>query len=100
LERVRRRRQLIRSSSTGKAGRAELTGSTMTITSLGAMGGVATTPIINAPEVAIIGVNNMVERFATGDPVPCRRLPRPFSLDDGAPGIGNCGRPGDRTKPA
>ncbi len=46
----------------GKAGRTDLTGSTLTITSLGAMGGVATTPIINAPEVAIIGVNKMVER--------------------------------------
>jgi 2-oxoisovalerate dehydrogenase E2 component (dihydrolipoyl transacylase) len=46
----------------GKAGKAELTGSTITITSLGAMGGLATTPIINAPEVAIIGVNKMVER--------------------------------------
>ena len=46
----------------GKAGKAELTGSTITITSLGAMGGLATTPIINAPEVAIIGVNKMIER--------------------------------------
>ncbi len=46
----------------GKAGRAELTGSTITVTSLGAMGGVATTPIINAPEVAIIGVNKLEQR--------------------------------------
>ena len=46
----------------GKAGRAELSGSTITITSLGPMGGVATTPIINQPEVAIIGVNKMIER--------------------------------------
>lgn len=39
--------------------REELTGSTITITSLGAMGGVVTTPVINYPEVAIIGVNKM-----------------------------------------
>jgi 2-oxoisovalerate dehydrogenase E2 component (dihydrolipoyl transacylase) len=46
----------------GSAGRDELMGSTITITSLGAMGGIASTPVINAPEVAIIGVNKMVER--------------------------------------
>jgi 2-oxoisovalerate dehydrogenase E2 component (dihydrolipoyl transacylase) len=41
---------------------AELSGSTITITSLGALGGVASTPVINAPEVAIIGVNKIVDR--------------------------------------
>ncbi|WP_420144129.1 dihydrolipoamide acetyltransferase family protein [Sphingobium sp.] len=46
----------------GKAGTAELSGSTITITSLGAMGGLATTPVINSPEVAILGVNKIVER--------------------------------------
>jgi 2-oxoisovalerate dehydrogenase E2 component (dihydrolipoyl transacylase) len=46
----------------GKATTAELTGSTITITSLGALGGIATTPVINAPEVAIVGVNKIVER--------------------------------------
>ena len=46
----------------GKAVRDELTGSTITITSLGALGGIVTTPVINHPEVAIIGVNKMVER--------------------------------------
>jgi 2-oxoisovalerate dehydrogenase E2 component (dihydrolipoyl transacylase) len=46
----------------GKAARGELTGSTITVTSLGALGGIATTPIINAPEVAIIGPNRIVER--------------------------------------
>lgn len=40
----------------------ELTGSTITITSLGKLGGIVTTPIINYPEVAIIGVNNAVDR--------------------------------------
>lgn len=47
---------------TGKATRDELTGSTLTITSLGALGGIASTPVINYPEVAIVGVNRMVER--------------------------------------
>lgn len=46
----------------GKASRDELTGSTITLTSLGALGGIAATPIINAPEVAIIGPNKLVDR--------------------------------------
>lgn len=47
---------------TGKANREELTGSTFTITSLGPLGVVATTPIINHPEVAILGINKMAIR--------------------------------------
>ena len=46
----------------GSATRDELSGSTITITSLGALGGLVTTPIINAPEVAIVGVNKMEMR--------------------------------------
>ena len=46
----------------GKATRDELGGSTITITSLGALGGIVSTPIINHPEVAIVGINRMVER--------------------------------------
>jgi 2-oxoisovalerate dehydrogenase E2 component (dihydrolipoyl transacylase) len=46
----------------GKTTRDELSGSTITITSLGAIGGVVTTPVINYPEVAIVGVNKIVER--------------------------------------
>jgi len=46
----------------GRATRAELSGSTLTITSLGPLGGIATTPVINHPEVAIVGVNRIVER--------------------------------------
>jgi 2-oxoisovalerate dehydrogenase E2 component (dihydrolipoyl transacylase) len=46
----------------GHATRAELTGSTITLTSLGALGGVASTPIINSPEVAIVGTNRIAER--------------------------------------
>jgi 2-oxoisovalerate dehydrogenase E2 component (dihydrolipoyl transacylase) len=44
------------------ARREELSGSTITVTSLGKLGGIASTPIINAPEVAIIGVNRAVQR--------------------------------------
>lgn len=46
----------------GKARREELTGSTFTISSLGPLGAIATTPIINPPEVAILGVNKMAIR--------------------------------------
>jgi len=46
----------------GTAGRDELAGSTITITSLGKLGGIVSTPIINQPEVAIVGVNKMLER--------------------------------------
>src|SRR5580700_7235135 len=51
----------------GKASREELSGSTITLTSLGALGGIATTPIINAPEVAIVGPNKIVERPVVRD---------------------------------
>ncbi|MBL1431112.1 MAG: 2-oxo acid dehydrogenase subunit E2 [Robiginitomaculum sp.] len=47
----------------GKATKDELTGSTITITSLGALGGIASTPVINAPETAIIGVNKLTEKL-------------------------------------
>ncbi len=46
----------------GTASRNELQGSTITITSLGKLGGIVSTPIINAPEVAIVGINKAVER--------------------------------------
>jgi len=45
-----------------RASRQELTGSTITITSLGRLGGIASTPIINAPEMGIIGVGKAVKR--------------------------------------
>lgn len=48
----------------GTAGRDELSGSTITITSLGPLGGIVTTPVINHPEVGIVGVNRIVERPA------------------------------------
>ena len=46
----------------GKATREDLSGSTITLTSLGALGGIVSTPVINHPEVAIVGTNRMVER--------------------------------------
>jgi 2-oxoisovalerate dehydrogenase E2 component (dihydrolipoyl transacylase) len=54
--------RLAEAARAGTATREELTGSTITISSLGAMGGLATTPIINHPEVAIIGVNKIAIR--------------------------------------
>jgi 2-oxoisovalerate dehydrogenase E2 component (dihydrolipoyl transacylase) len=54
--------RLAEAARTGTATREELSGSTITITSLGAMGGVATTPVINYPEVAIVGVNKIMMR--------------------------------------
>ncbi len=54
--------RLSEAARTGKATREELTGSSITITSLGPLGAVATTPIINHPEVAILGINKMATR--------------------------------------
>ena len=55
-------RRLGEASRAGVATREEMTGSTITITSLGPMGGIVTTPIVNHPEVAIIGVNKIAIR--------------------------------------
>ena len=55
-------RRLSQAARDGTASRNELGGSTITITSLGKLGGIVSTPIINAPEVGIIGVNKAVER--------------------------------------
>ena len=54
--------RLAEAARSGSAKSEELSGSTLTITSLGPLGGVATTPVINRPEVAIIGPNRIVER--------------------------------------
>jgi 2-oxoisovalerate dehydrogenase E2 component (dihydrolipoyl transacylase) len=54
--------RLAEAARSGKAASEELSGSTLTVTSLGPLGGVATTPVINRPEVAIIGPNRIVER--------------------------------------
>ncbi len=54
--------RLAEAARNGSAKPAELSGSTLTVTSLGPLGGIATTPVINRPEVAIIGPNRIVER--------------------------------------
>ncbi|TAD77498.1 MAG: 2-oxo acid dehydrogenase subunit E2, partial [Sphingomonadales bacterium] len=54
--------RLAEAARSGKATSEELSGSTLTVTSLGPLGGIATTPVINRPEVAIIGPNRIVER--------------------------------------
>jgi len=55
-------RRVSEAARAGTAARDELAGSTITITSLGALGGIASTPIVNRPEVAIIGVNKLAVR--------------------------------------
>ena len=55
-------RRVTEAARSNKASRDELSGSTITVTSLGKLGGIASTPIINAPEVSIIGINRAVER--------------------------------------
>ena len=57
-------RRLATEARAGKLSKEELSGSTITITSLGALGGLVSTPVINAPETAIIGVNRVSERPA------------------------------------
>ncbi len=54
--------RLAEAARSGKATSAELSGGTITVTSLGPLGGIATTPVINRPEVAILGPNRIVER--------------------------------------
>lgn len=54
--------RLANAARDGSAKSEELSGSTLTVTSLGPLGGVATTPVINRPEVAIIGPNRIIER--------------------------------------
>jgi 2-oxoisovalerate dehydrogenase E2 component (dihydrolipoyl transacylase) len=68
-------RRLAERARINKSTREELTGSTITVTSLGKLGGIASTPIINAPEVAIIGLNKAVERpMVHQDAIAVRRM--------------------------
>jgi 2-oxoisovalerate dehydrogenase E2 component (dihydrolipoyl transacylase) len=60
-------RRVSEAARSNKATREELSGSTITVTSLGRLGGIASTPVINAPEVAIVGVNKAVERPVVRD---------------------------------
>ena len=66
--------RLAESARSGKAVRDELSGSTITITSLGKLGGIVTTPVINHPEVAIVGVNRVAERPVIRDGAVVARL--------------------------
>jgi 2-oxoisovalerate dehydrogenase E2 component (dihydrolipoyl transacylase) len=67
--------RLAEAARSGKAAREELSGSTITITSLGAVGGLVSTPVINHPEVAIVGVNRMVLRpMIRGGAVVARQM--------------------------
>jgi 2-oxoisovalerate dehydrogenase E2 component (dihydrolipoyl transacylase) len=59
--------RLAASARAGKVAREDLTGSTITVTSLGKLGGIASTPVINHPEVAIVGVNRIVARPVVRD---------------------------------
>jgi 2-oxoisovalerate dehydrogenase E2 component (dihydrolipoyl transacylase) len=67
----------------GRATREELGGSTITITSLGALGGIASTPVVNRPEVAIVGVNRMAVRpvWQDGAVVPRKLMNLSSSFD-------------------
>jgi len=60
-------RRVSEAARMGRAKREELAGSTITVTSLGKLGGIVSTPILNLPEVAIIGVNKAVERVVVHD---------------------------------
>ena len=59
--------RLADAARSGKAAREELTGSSITLSSLGPMGGIASTPVINRPEVAIIAVNKVEEKVVVVD---------------------------------
>lgn len=67
----------------GAATRDELTGSTITITSLGKLGGIVSTPVINAPETSIIGVNKLMDKLALdrGNVVPRKVMNLSSSFD-------------------
>jgi 2-oxoisovalerate dehydrogenase E2 component (dihydrolipoyl transacylase) len=60
-------RRVAEAARNNKSPREELTGSTITITSLGKLGGIASTPMINMPEVSIIGINKAIERAVVVD---------------------------------
>ena len=75
--------RLAEAARQGKAARDELSGSTITLTSLGALGGIVSTPVINHPEVAIVGVNRVVERpvFQAGQVVARKLMNLSSSFD-------------------
>lgn len=75
--------RLAGAARSGKAKSEDLSGSTLTLTSLGPLGGIATTPVINRPEVAIIGPNKVIERpvFRDGQVVAAKLMNLSISCD-------------------
>ena len=75
--------RLAEAARTGTATREELSGSTITITSLGKLGGIVTTPVINHPEVAIVGVNKIrtLPVWQDGEFVPRKMMNLSSSFD-------------------
>ncbi|HRX87883.1 MAG TPA: dihydrolipoamide acetyltransferase family protein [Steroidobacteraceae bacterium] len=67
-------RRVAADARANKSPRDELTGSTITLTSLGRLGGIVSTPVINLPEVAIVGINKAVERPMVVDGAVAVRL--------------------------
>ncbi len=80
---AREMRRVSEAARQGVAAREELSGSTITLTSLGALGGVASTPVVNRPEVAIVGVNKIVVKpvWRDGGFVPRRTMNLSSSFD-------------------
>jgi 2-oxoisovalerate dehydrogenase E2 component (dihydrolipoyl transacylase) len=80
---AREMRRVSEAARQAVAARDELSGSTITLTSLGALGGVASTPVVNRPEVAIIGVNKVVVRpvWRDGGFVPRKTMNLSSSFD-------------------
>ncbi|MBL4791141.1 MAG: 2-oxo acid dehydrogenase subunit E2, partial [Kordiimonadaceae bacterium] len=75
--------RLANAARDGSITREELTGSTITLSSLGRMGGVVSTPVINSPEVAIVGVNKIAVRpvYQDGSFVPRKIMNLSSSFD-------------------
>ncbi len=82
-EAAREMRRVSEAARQGVAQREELAGSTITLTSLGALGGIASTPVVNRPEVAIVGVNKIVVRpvWRDGGFVPRKTMNLSSSFD-------------------
>ena len=82
-EAAREMRRVSEAARQGVAAREDLSGSTITLTSLGALGGIASTPVVNRPEVAIVGVNKIVVRpvWRDGGFVPRKMMNLSSSFD-------------------
>jgi 2-oxoisovalerate dehydrogenase E2 component (dihydrolipoyl transacylase) len=80
---AREMKRVTEAARQGLATRDELSGSTITLTSLGALGGIASTPVVNRPEVAIVGVNKIVVKpvWRDGGFVPRRTMNLSSSFD-------------------